>query len=244
MNRFYYDLHLHSCLSPCGDADNTPNNVAGMASLSGLNVVALTDHNSSKNCPAFFAAAERYGITAIAGMELTTSEDIHIVCLFPTLESALAFDEYVFASIIPVKNRADIFGEQQILDSEDNVIGQIDNLLTVATGISVENVKEEVARFGGICYPAHIDKMSNGIISILGTLPEALHFEAVELHSKDNIEDYLKLYNLSDKQVIFSSDAHYLGDIRDAENYFDLDADVHDHDSIRQQIFSLLGGKG
>ena len=82
MNRYYYDLHIHSCLSPCGDNDNTPNNIAGMATLCGLNIVALTDHNSCKNCPAFFAAAKKYGIIPIAGMELTTSEDIHIVCLF------------------------------------------------------------------------------------------------------------------------------------------------------------------
>ena len=79
MNRYYYDLHIHSCLSPCGDDDNTPNNIAGMASLCGLNIVALTDHNTTANCPAFFEAAKRYGIIPIAGMELTTSEDIHIV---------------------------------------------------------------------------------------------------------------------------------------------------------------------
>lgn len=80
--KFYYDLHIHSILSPCGDDDNTPNNIAGMASLCGLNIIALTDHNSAKNCPAFFEAARKYGIIPVAGMELTTSEDIHVVCLF------------------------------------------------------------------------------------------------------------------------------------------------------------------
>ena len=95
MNRFYYDLHVHSCLSPCGDADNTPNNILGMASLDEIDIVALTDHNSAKNCPAFFAAAENYGIIPIAGLELTTSEDIHVVCLFETLLDAIEFDEHV-----------------------------------------------------------------------------------------------------------------------------------------------------
>ena len=70
MRKYFYDLHLHSCLSPCGDDDSTPNNIAGMAALSGLSIVALTDHNTAKNCPAFFEAAERNGITAVAGMEL------------------------------------------------------------------------------------------------------------------------------------------------------------------------------
>ena len=79
MNRFYYDLHIHSCLSPCGDNDSTPDSIVGMGELNGLNIMALTDHNSCKNCPAFFKAAERHNITAVAGMELTTAEDIHVV---------------------------------------------------------------------------------------------------------------------------------------------------------------------
>ena len=88
MSKFFYDLHIHSCLSPCGDDDNTPNNIAGMASLCELDIVALTDHNTVKNCPAFFEAAKKYGIIPVAGMELTTSEDIHVVCIFEKLDDA------------------------------------------------------------------------------------------------------------------------------------------------------------
>ena len=95
MRRYYYDLHTHSCLSPCADADNTPNNLLGMASLAGIEILALTDHNTVKNCPAFFKAADRYGVIPIAGMELTTSEDIHVICLFEELSSALDFDKYL-----------------------------------------------------------------------------------------------------------------------------------------------------
>ena len=89
MSRYTYDLHVHSCLSPCADNDNTPNNLAGMAVLNNIQILALTDHNSCRNCPAFFTACKRYGIIPIPGMELTTSEDIHVVCLFPELEDAL-----------------------------------------------------------------------------------------------------------------------------------------------------------
>ena len=110
MKRFYYDLHIHSCLSPCADDDNTPNNLLGMASLSGINILALTDHNSTKNCPAFFEAAAEYGIIPVAGMELTTSEDIHVVCLFGDLDSALRFDKSLDSYRIPIKNKPDIFG--------------------------------------------------------------------------------------------------------------------------------------
>ena len=122
MSRYYYDLHIHSCLSPCGDNDNTPNNIVGMGVLAGLQIMALTDHNTCRNCPAFFAAAKKHGTIPVAGMELTTAEDIHMVCLFPDLESAMAFDEEVGRHLIRVSKRPDIFGDQLILDENDEVI--------------------------------------------------------------------------------------------------------------------------
>ena len=108
----YYDLHLHSCLSPCGDDDMTPANIVGMAAVKGLDVIALTDHNSCKNCPAAMKHGEEYGVTVIPGMELTTSEEVHVVCLFPELNDALDFDQYVYERILPIKNKKNIFGEQ------------------------------------------------------------------------------------------------------------------------------------
>ena len=105
MKRLFYDLHVHSCLSPCADNDNTPNNLAGMAALSGLDIMALTDHNTCDNCPAFFEAARRYGIIPVAGMEQTTSEDIHVVCLFETLASAMSFSDTDRAHRALIKNR-------------------------------------------------------------------------------------------------------------------------------------------
>ena len=140
MNRYYYDFHIHSCLSPCGDDDMTPANIAGTAALAGLNLVALTDHNTVKNCPAFFKAARKYGIVAIAGMELTTSEDIHIVCIFEKLQEALMFGEEIDKHRTLIKNKAEIFGRQQILDEEDNVVGEEEHLLINATDISIEDV--------------------------------------------------------------------------------------------------------
>lgn len=240
MNRYYYDLHIHSCLSPCGDDDNTPNNIAGMASLCGLNIVALTDHNSTANCPAFFEAARRYGIIPIAGMELTTSEDIHVVCLFETLENAMTFGERVKNLSIPIENRPDIFGSQQILDGQDNIIGEEKNLLINATLISIEEVPSMVTQLGGICYPAHIDRQSNGIISVLGTFPATPHFNCVELHDSDKADEYIQEYGLQDKKIIVSSDAHNLTDIRDRQNYFDLDDEPYSSAYVRSQLFKLL----
>ena len=116
MKKLYYDFHIHSCLSPCADDDMTPNNICGMAKLKGLDIVALTDHNTCGNCKSFMAAAEKQEIVGVAGMELTTSEDIHIVCLFEHLEDAERFSSEVAKYRVPFENRVDIFGEQYYLD--------------------------------------------------------------------------------------------------------------------------------
>ena len=240
MNRYYYDLHIHSCLSPCADDDNTPNNIAGMASLCGLNIVALTDHNSSKNCPAFFKACKRYGIVAVAGMELTTAEDIHVVCLFEELEKAMEFDKFVCKHRMLIKNRVDVFGNQFILDGQDNIIGEEEYFLSNATDISIVDVQEYVQKYGGICYPAHIDRQANGIISVLGTFPDKPIFRCIEVNKEDKVSEYLKKYNLEDKKVIISSDAHYLTDIRDKQNYFEIDDEPYSSALVRKRLFERL----
>ena len=137
MNRYYYDFHIHSCLSPCADNDMTPNNIAGMAALAGLNIVALTDHNTARNCPAFFAAAKKNGIIPVAGMELTTAEDIHLVCLFEDIDKALAFNDEVDKHRIRIPNRTDIFGDQlqhQLLFVPVNTIAVIHHIASAVTG--------------------------------------------------------------------------------------------------------------
>ena len=241
--KYYYDFHIHSCLSPCGDDDSTPNNIVGMGVINGLNIMALTDHNSCKNCPAFFVAAKRQGIIPIAGMELTTSEDIHVVCLFERLEDALSFGEEVEKRRILVENRVDIFGNQFIMDEKDKIIGEEPHLLSNATTISVDEAPQLAARFGGICYPAHIDRSSNGIIATLGTFPPIKGVTCAEFRSKKAIEQYTEEYNLHDLNVIVSSDAHYVWDINEKENYFEIDDEPYSGDLVRYRLFKMLRGE-
>ena len=240
--RYSYDLHNHSCLSPCADNDSTPNNIAGMAYLSGIKIVALTDHNSAKNCPAFFEAAKRYGIIPIAGMELTTSEDIHLVCLFEEIDSALNFDQYLQQRRVLIKNRTDIFGDQLILDGNDEVIGKDEHLLPNATTISLDEAPELVKSYGGICYPAHIDRDANGIIAILGTIPPTPIFSCFEVRDADTITEYKEKYGLSNKLFVANSDSHYLTDINETNNFFELDVASDSPDEIRKALFKLLNG--
>ncbi|MFQ7857035.1 MAG: PHP domain-containing protein [Flavonifractor plautii] len=122
--KYYYDLHLHSCLSPCGSEDMTPANLAAMCALAGLDIVALTDHNTCGNCAAFCRAAEERGLLALAGMELCTREEIHVVCLFPTPHHGEEFEAYVSRRLPPLSNHPAVFGHQIYMDAGDLVLGE------------------------------------------------------------------------------------------------------------------------
>ena len=214
----YYDLHIHSCLSPCGDDDMTPANIAGMAAVKGLDVIALTDHNSCKNCPAILKHGEEYGITVIPGMELTTAEEVHVVCLFPALGDAMAFDGYVYEHLLPIKNREDIFGKQQIMDADDQVTGNVERLLIGATDISFDQVFGLVESYRGIAYPAHIDKPTTSLLSNLGFVPPDSSFTCAEISTFDHLHQIQKEHpHFLQCKMLSSSDAHYLEDIREPD---------------------------
>ena len=241
MNRYYYDFHIHSCLSPCGDDDMTPNNIAGMATLCGLNIVALTDHNSCKNCPAFFKAAKAYGIIPVAGMELTTAEDIHVVCLFEELDDALAFDKEIEERLIKVENRVNIFGKQQVMNEEDEQIAEFPYLLINATDIPIDGVPAVVEKYNGVCFPAHIDRESNGIIATLGVFPDEPDFGVAEVRDAEALQELKERFpKLGDMLIVCGSDAHYLDQMRDKQAYFELDDEPYSSSLVRKRLFEQL----
>ena len=237
MKKYFYDLHIHSCLSPCGDDDATPASIAGIGKINGLDIMALTDHNTTKNCPAFFEAAAAYGIIAVAGMELTTAEDIHMVCLFKSLEDATAFDKAIESRRILMPNRPDIFGRQLIMDVDDNIIGEEENILSFATDVTFDEAPSLVESFGGICYPAHIDRPSNSVIAVLGAFPPDSKFTCVELHGREKVTDYAVIASLPENKMVFSSDAHQLLDVKEAQDFFLL---ADDDEKAVENLFKVL----
>lgn len=213
-----YDLHIHSCLSPCGDDDMTPANIAGMAAVKGLDVIAVTDHNSCRNCPAVMKFAEEYGVLAIPGMEINTSEEIHAVCLFPDLEAALDFDKYVYHKLMKYPNNPDIFGKQEIYNEEDICVDTEENLLINSVDISFDELWDLVLRYAGVMFPAHVEKSANSLISNLGFVPPDSKFRTAEfknlkmLHQVRRDNPYL-----NNCRIVSNSDAHYLEHIHEPE---------------------------
>lgn len=216
--KLYYDLHIHSALSPCGDNDMTPNNIVNMAIIKGLDMISVTDHNSCGNVRAVIeAAGDR--ILVIPGMEVETCEEIHVVCYFPTVDKAEKMWDYVKQHMQTIENREEIYGEQLYMDSEDNIIGKEEILLVTATTLDVYAVVAAAKSFGGVALPAHIDRQSYSVISNLGFLPPDLDVSAVEITPKNRskMENEYKKY-----KILSNSDAHYLEDISEAEFCVDI----------------------
>lgn len=224
MMKLSYDLHLHSCLSPCGDNDMTPNNMVNMAVLKGLDIIALTDHNTCKNCPAFMEVARNCGILAIPGMELCTAEEIHVVCLFPTLEAAMDFDAQVYSRLPDIPNDPQIFGDQWILSAKDESVGIEKKLLVNATSIPVTEAGSLAAGYGGFAFPAHVDKNAYSVLSNLGFIPLECGFSTVEVKQPEPFlsreENREKIQGM---RIVTNSDAHYLWDIAEPENFLQLE---------------------
>ena len=221
MERLAFDLHMHSCLSPCGGEDNTPANLAGMCALAGLDVVALTDHNTAGNCAAFCRAAERHGLLALPGMELTCAEEVHVVCLFPDPVAAEEFGALVRKYLPPVKNKTAIYGTQILIDEADRVLGEEDTFLAGATSIGVYEAAALVRSFNGLAYPAHIDRPSFSLLVNLGLWDPDMGFPLAEV-SKNCPPCLFARPDLRDVRHITACDAHYLDQIPDAHQYMEL----------------------
>lgn len=206
-----YDLHIHSCLSPCGSDDMTPNNIVNMAAIKGLDIISVTDHNACNHVRVINALAEMQNILFIPGMEVQTREEVHILCYFPTVEAIEAFDEKlkVYKSTMP--NNRKVFGNQRILDDNDNEIGEITNALILSVDLSIEELEMLVLKFEGAIVPAHINKSSNSLLVNLGFIPSDMKISCIEIHEKSPINEKL----LGNYKRLVNSDAHYLETIQE-----------------------------
>ena len=222
-----YDLHIHSALSPCGDGDMTPNNIVNMAMICGLDMIAVSDHNTAGNVAAVMAVGKKAGITVVPAMELETAEEIHVLCLFSTLDAVLQFEkEQVAPALPPISNDPQIFGDQLFMNSMDEIVGEESRYLINATAISLDGLAELVASYGGIAIPAHIDKATKSLVGNFGMVGEYMGFRCFEL-SRNLKDDFIIATPGLGKRpyrYIHDSDAHYLQDIGEhsGENLIEL----------------------
>jgi len=213
------DLHNHSCLSPCGSLDMSPRYMLEIAAAKNIQVMALTDHNSSLNCPAFAKLCPRFGIIPVFGMEATTSEEIHALCLFTSLEASLAFSEYAYSILTPFLNNSAIAGDQVYVDEEDNIDGEVEYYLVNPLDLSIDQIGAKTAEYGGIVIPAHVDRSAFSMTSQLGVVVDG-PWAALECVRIPPAVNGLPLDTLG-YPLTTSSDAHYPEHV--ARRPFELD---------------------
>ncbi|MFH1092457.1 MAG: PHP domain-containing protein [Pseudomonadota bacterium] len=213
---FRADLHLHTCLSPCGDLDMSPRAVVETALAAGLDIIAVCDHNTAENVAAACRAADRSGgrPRVMPGMEICTQEEVHVLALFETLDQALRMQSLVYRHLPPKTNRPDIFGEHVVANEDDEVEGFNDRLLISAISLGLNAVIEAIHRLDGLAIPSHIDREVFGLIGQLGFVPPGLEADAYELSWKGDSEELLSNFSsLAERPFLRSSDAHFPTDI-------------------------------
>lgn len=214
MHRFIADLHVHTVLSPCAADEMTPANIIGMAVLSGIDIIAITDHNACENVGAVIDAAKNTNITVIPGMEVETKEEIHVVVLFDTLEQLHDWEAFIQPYRSDLLNDERKFGMQAIVNADGEVIGCKPDMLLAPLACPLADVVAGAKKLGGICIASHIDRPAYSVVSQLGFIPAEIEFDAVEVSRRVKCSEALQLIpSIQGTTVITASDAHTLADL-------------------------------
>lgn len=207
------DLHIHSCLSPCGDEEMRPRAVVKRALAMGLNMIAICDHNSAENVVPFMGAGSKEGLTVLPGMEVTSKEEIHLLALFSRQEDCMALQDLIYRNL-PGENVEEVFGRQTIVNERDEAMGSTPRMLIGATLLPIEQIVSVIGSLGGVAIASHIDRQAFSLIGQLGFIPEGMPLDGLEISPRTSREEARERFH-SYRQFSFvrSSDAHFLEDI-------------------------------
>lgn len=202
------DFHLHSCLSPCGDLSMSPRAIAAGLTARGVDLAAITDHNSSLNAPAFGQACREADITPLFGIEAQSREECHILCLFADAETARILSDELYAAMPPVMNIPEKMGDQVFVDDEENILGEVNKYLVTSADLSLETLAARARELGGLVIPAHVDRPSFSLTSQLGLIVDG-PWDALEVVSMPGSPGADPALDTRGYPLITSSDAHY-----------------------------------
>lgn len=209
MKLFRAELHVHTVLSPCAGVEMIPPLIVHTAQQHGIQVLAITDHNATANIAAVMEAARGTDLIILPGMELQTKEEVHLLCLFDTLEQAAEWQKKVDACLPDMPNNIEFFGEQFVVDASGDFLRREERLLINSADLSLEDATEQVRTLGGLAIPAHVDRKANGLLEVLGLVPPG--FEGLEISRRITPEEAVKKYpQLHGYSLIQSGDVHYL----------------------------------
>ncbi len=238
MKTFRADLHIHTVLSPCGDLEMSPTTIIRMAKEKELDIIGITDHNSTRQSGIIRDYGKENGIFVLTGAEVTSSEEAHCLAFFEHDKELDEFQSYLDEHLQSFPNNPDKFGYQVVVDIHDEVIYQEEKLLIPGLDQSVEDIARKVQELNGIFIPAHVDKKMYSILSQLGFIPKKLPYDALELSRHTSYDDFIanNAY-LKDAPFTRASDAHYPNDI--GLIYTELEMEYISFENIRDAIRRL-----
>ena len=214
MNTYSADLHIHTLLSPCGDLDMTPLNIVKQASQKKLDIIGITDHNSTLQIPLVKAFAAEHGIFVLSGVEITTKEEVHCLAFFEFDQQLAEFQAYLESQLPTIPNNPDKFGYQVVIDKDENIVYEAPYLLINGLTQSLNQVQKRVKDLDGLFIPAHVNRPNFSLISQLGFIPPDLVVDALEVSRHITPAKFMAQNHLAKPYTfIQNSDAHFINDI-------------------------------
>ena len=221
---FKADLHIHTVLSPCADLEMTPANIVHRAVQTGLQIIGVTDHNSTKNALLTKKLGEKAGLFVLTGAEITTKEEVHCLVFFETEEQLILFQQYIDANITYIPNPDGHFGYQPVVDENDNITELVPHYLHAALKTGIGQLRQYVKNMDGLFIPAHVDRPANGLFSQLGFMPPGLNPDALGISKFSTKKYVLEHHNLpSELTLIRNSDAHFVNQIGEIYTSFQME---------------------
>ncbi|MHC1775316.1 MAG: PHP domain-containing protein [Lentimicrobium sp.] len=209
MKVYKADLHIHTVLSPCGSLEMSPKTIVETALEKKLDIIGITDHNSTRQCRVVADEAKKAGLTVYCGTEVTTKEEVHCLAFFENFEKLDEFQHFLDAHLPDIENNIDLFGYQVVVNEKEEIEYEENKLLISSLNQSIDQVEQEVHRLNGIFIPAHVNRPKFSLISQLGFIPPDLKFDAIELTRHIDTVSFLKAWPyLKNATIIRNSDAH------------------------------------
>lgn len=242
MQTFRTDLHIHTVLSPCGDLEMSPARIVSLAKTSGLDIIGITDHNTTRQCELVWKLGRKLGLTVIPGCEMTSREEVHCLGLFEDFDALAVFQQYLDDHLTVIQNNPDLFGYQAIVDENENILEEVDNYLGTSLDVSIDEVEQKVHELSGIFIPAHVDRPRNSLFSQLGFIPSELKIEALQISKLAEEVAVRKKFQINtDITLVKFSDAHYLGDLGRIFTIFEMESPTFSE--IRKALLRQDGRK-
>ncbi len=239
MKTYRAELHIHTVLSPCAEIEMLPPLIVMECLEKGISLIAITDHNATANIVAVQQAAQGSDLTVLPGMEVQTREEVHSLCLFDTLEQALAWQAIVDRHLPAIPNRPDYFGDQLIVDANGDFLQREERLLLNSVNLSLAEAYHHVTDLGGLFIPAHVNRTANGLLPVLGIPPTDIPLEILEISRHLKPAEAVKIYPaIKGYSLIQSGDAHRLDEILGL-NQFTIQSP-----SIQEIRLALCGKQG